>query len=80
MVDTFVPNDAFLAGQDVPEDGPTSENEDDNQSDFAVIRKERNSVVICTGANACGKVRLLLQNSMRGRVMIVVVECVLEAG
>ncbi|KAF7798450.1 hypothetical protein EIP86_009671 [Pleurotus ostreatoroseus] len=55
VVDTFVPNDAFLAGQDVPEDGPTSENEDDNQSDFAVIRKERNSVVICTGANACGK-------------------------
>ncbi|KAJ3525628.1 hypothetical protein NM688_g8376 [Phlebia brevispora] len=55
VVDTFVPNDVFLVGQDVPEEPLNEGGYEDEESDFAIIRKERNSVVVCTGANACGK-------------------------
>lgn len=55
MLDTFVPNDAFVAGQDVS--GEAHDLDDD--SEFAAIRNARNSIVVCTGANACGKVSLL---------------------
>ena len=54
MLDTFVPNDAFIAGQDLSPDGIVPDIGDSN--DFAAIRRDRNSVVVCTGANACGKV------------------------
>ena len=54
VLDTFVPNDAFVAGRGLSADAITADTDDD--SDFSAIRKDRNSIVVCTGANACGKV------------------------
>ncbi|KAG6840989.1 hypothetical protein C0991_002879 [Blastosporella zonata] len=50
IIDTFVPNDASLVGGAGL--GPTSQDSTDgSESDFT----EWNSVLLCTGANACGK-------------------------
>lgn len=57
MVDTFVPNDAFILGGSALGVGADVyvEEEDDDES-----REDRhcakNSIIVCTGANACGKV------------------------
>ena len=48
MVDTFVPNDVYIAG------GTYGFDANDEQGDGQ--GEEVPSVVICTGANACGKV------------------------
>ncbi|KAI0662083.1 DNA mismatch repair protein MutS [Cubamyces menziesii] len=55
VVDTFVPNDAFIVGgaglgislEDISDYDEDSSNESTHHS--------KNSVVVCTGANACGK-------------------------
>ncbi len=57
VVDTFVPNDAILLGHSADSDRPT--NHDDGDSELSHPIMEKNSIVICTGANACGKVRCL---------------------
>ena len=58
IVDTFVPNDAYFVGGAgfgvVLEDDVTNTELEDKH------RYVKNSVVICTGANACGKVSLLI--------------------
>ncbi len=46
VVDTFVPNDFFIVG------GVGS-----NIADAIMDGNERKSAMVCTGANACGKVR-----------------------
>ena len=54
VVDTFVPNDILLGGGS----GVGIEQDDDNtayENEVPLVRT--NSVVILTGANACGKVR-----------------------
>ncbi|CDO75430.1 hypothetical protein BN946_scf184916.g14 [Trametes cinnabarina] len=54
VVDTFMPNDTFIvggAGIGVAAEETSSE-DDDSQCDAHYLK---NSVVVCTGANACGK-------------------------
>ncbi|CAL1712854.1 unnamed protein product [Somion occarium] len=53
VVDTFVPNDAYLVGGDFdglidPQEGEDSENE-------SISPRDNHSILVCTGANACGK-------------------------
>ncbi|KAG5352096.1 hypothetical protein C0989_003895 [Termitomyces sp. Mn162] len=50
VIDTFVPNDALLVGG--TGSGPTFRNGKDISDS-----EQQNSVLLCTGANACGKVR-----------------------
>ena len=60
MVDTFVPNDAYIVGGDhtpSSSDGKKSESESDEIGMGMGVDEEAHSVVVCTGANACGKVR-----------------------
>jgi DNA mismatch repair ATPase MutS len=53
-VDTFVPNDILVVGGAGIGSCPAAHVEaDDHVSDGSIVG---NSVVICTGANACGKV------------------------
>jgi len=55
-VDTFVPNDVFLVGGAGIDSYPDVRGvEDDLMSEGSTLG---NSVLICTGANACGKVRV----------------------
>jgi hypothetical protein len=56
-VDTFVPNSARLAGGAGVELSVTEYKEDQQQTQGT---KKWNSVVVCTGANACGKVNHLV--------------------
>ncbi len=54
VVDTFVPNDAYFvggAGIGVVLEDNTIETESEDEQRYA-----KNSVIVCTGANACGKV------------------------
>lgn len=54
VVDTFVPNDVYFvggAGIDVILDDDTTGTESEDEQ-----RRVKNSVIVCTGANACGKV------------------------
>lgn len=55
IVDTFVPNDIFLVGGAGIDSYPTvhASSDDDNDMEGSLLG---NSVLICTGANACGKV------------------------
>ena len=55
VVDTFVPNDAFVVGGCGAGTAPDVESEDDVSG---CDSRDRNSIVVCTGANACGKVSL----------------------
>ena len=56
VVDTFVPNDAFIVGgHGAGTVTPETESEDDVAG---TELRDRNSIVVCTGANACGKVSL----------------------
>ena len=48
VVDTFVPNDVHIAG------GANGPRVDSGQDD--ALKEQVPNVVICTGANACGKV------------------------
>ncbi|KAI0076331.1 hypothetical protein K474DRAFT_1708271 [Panus rudis PR-1116 ss-1] len=53
VVDTFVPNDAYVVGGDY---SPSAEPVDSDQGIVTDEEEhEKNSVVVCTGANACGK-------------------------
>ncbi|GBE85060.1 hypothetical protein SCP_0702460 [Sparassis crispa] len=54
VVDTFVPNDAFLVGG-AGVDSDVPEYLSEINSDEIERRQEQNSIIICTGANACGK-------------------------
>ncbi|KAI8986224.1 DNA mismatch repair protein MutS [Trametes punicea] len=65
VVDTFVPNDAFIvggAGLGVALDD-ISIADDDTEEDEPYPQK--NSIVVCTGANACGKVVFVPAESAR---------------
>ena len=56
VVDTFVPNDALIvggAGLGISLQGVTDDDEDSSNES---THHSKNSVVVCTGANACGKV------------------------
>lgn len=54
-MDTFVPNDAFLVGGAGIGSYPNVRaDEDDSSGEVPLLG---NSIVVCTGANACGKVR-----------------------
>lgn len=55
VVDTFVPNDAFLVGGAGIGGYPHVRGDEDDSSGEALLLG--NSIVVCTGANACGKVR-----------------------
>ncbi|KAI0770485.1 DNA mismatch repair protein MutS [Fomes fomentarius] len=60
-VDTFVPNDTFLlggagVGAAIENDNDEAEDEDGSDNDYRFMK---NSVMICTGANACGKIALI---------------------
>ncbi|KAI0789758.1 DNA mismatch repair protein MutS [Abortiporus biennis] len=60
VVDTFVPNDAFVVGGDwtsvdTNTNHSSSEDGHDTESTTSSDIKEQNSIVVCTGANACGK-------------------------
>ncbi|KAH9932680.1 DNA mismatch repair protein MutS [Epithele typhae] len=57
VVDTFVPNDAFLAGGSGI--GATGEVFYQDDALDEEVQCPRRSVVICTGANACGKIALI---------------------
>lgn len=70
VVDTFVPNDIFLIGGDIVDLIP----EDDENT------RERNSIVICTGANACGKVCPMSKPFSILSSLTQFAECILEAG
>ena len=54
-VDTFVPNDIFVIGGAGIGSFPAVHGDGDNLMSEGSVRG--NSVVICTGANACGKVK-----------------------
>ncbi|KAI0731903.1 DNA mismatch repair protein MutS [Fomitopsis betulina] len=53
VVDTFVPNDAFIAGGNGASVAPEGEGDA-----VDCDTQDRNSIVVCTGANACGKASL----------------------
>ena len=56
VVDTFVPNDAFIVGG---HGAGTVTPETDSEDDVVGAElRDRNSIIVCTGANACGKVSL----------------------
>jgi DNA mismatch repair protein MSH5 len=58
-VDTFVPNDVRLVGG-----RGTSSGDDDNMTgsdDSEDQEGKARSIVVCTGANACGKVFICVQ-------------------
>ncbi|KAI0670991.1 DNA mismatch repair protein MutS [Trametes maxima] len=58
VVDTFVPNDTFIVGgmgTGVTVDTPLSLTCQDEETDEE-RQLEKNSVLVCTGANACGKI------------------------
>jgi DNA mismatch repair protein MSH5 len=50
VVDTFVPNDAHVIGGDGTRQYLAEDENDEN------THRDWNSVILCTGANACGKV------------------------
>lgn len=57
-VDIFVPNDTFLLGgagigAAIENTNDEAEEEDGSDNDYRFMK---NSVMVCTGANACGKV------------------------
>lgn len=52
VVDTFVPNDAFVVGGAGVDAEPLEYIDQDGSED---VHEERHSIVVCTGANACGK-------------------------
>ena len=57
VVDTFVPNDAYIvggAGNGIAVEPAEDDSEDEDSE--AQGRYVKNSIVVCTGANACGKV------------------------
>ncbi|KAI0697886.1 DNA mismatch repair protein MutS [Cytidiella melzeri] len=57
VVDTFVPNDVFVVGADFAGD-IHSLHEFENGSFGSDAEDDRNSILVCTGANACGKENL----------------------
>ncbi|KAI0822038.1 DNA mismatch repair protein MutS [Trametes gibbosa] len=58
VVDAFVPNDAFILGGSGS--GVLNAEDTDAVGEFDEERHcQKNSVVVCTGANACGKVALI---------------------
>ena len=56
VVDTFVPNDTLLVSFDCPEEVIRSLEQESGLDEC--MHGCRSSVMICTGANACGKVRV----------------------
>ncbi|KAI0802089.1 muts domain V-domain-containing protein [Irpex lacteus] len=52
VVDTFVPNDVFLVGADFSGD---IQDFDDAENISTHHEEHHNSILVCTGANACGK-------------------------
>lgn len=54
VVDTFVPNDTFMLGADCPPELADALEDEYDLDDC--MKGCRNAVMICTGANACGKV------------------------
>lgn len=65
VVNTFVPNDAFLLGGSGMGVGTEVYVEDNNieepQEDRHCVK---NSIIVCTGANACGKVTSIRKFSL----------------
>ncbi|KAH9889862.1 DNA mismatch repair protein MutS [Cubamyces lactineus] len=59
VVDTFVPNDAFIVGGAGLGVSPEDISSDDEESSRENVHHSKNSVVVCTGANACGKIALI---------------------
>lgn len=59
MVDTFVPNDARLVGGR-PQ---LHDNNFGTNADSEGENEEISSIIICTGANACGKVNCLISSA-----------------
>lgn len=57
-MDTFVPNDVFLVGGAGIDSYPDIRVVDDDLTPEE--RTMGNSILICTGANACGKVRMYM--------------------
>ncbi|KAI0917200.1 hypothetical protein AcW1_007543 [Taiwanofungus camphoratus] len=78
VVDTFVPNDAFLiSGAGLGSNVTVSE--DYLESDVGDGKREPNSIVVCTGANACGKV-WYGDFAVRSNYLMQLPECILETG
>ncbi|KAI0052711.1 hypothetical protein FA95DRAFT_1664395 [Auriscalpium vulgare] len=62
VIDTFVPNDIFLVGGAGNGSYPVVHGDDDDSSEEGTLLG--NSVMICTGANACGKSVYLKQTAL----------------
>lgn len=59
VVDTFVPNDVHLVGSDFS--GNIADFDDnESRSSNSLFEDSYNSIIVCTGANACGKVRTFM--------------------
>lgn len=56
VVDTFVANDAYVVGGLGQSEIAHSKFEKADNDAKSTLRQDCNSVVVCTGANACGKV------------------------
>lgn len=62
VVDTFVPNDAYIIGSD--HDGTQADFIDlEGVSENSMYDTTGNCLLICTGANACGKVCVVVSSS-----------------
>lgn len=78
VVDIFVPNDALLIGFDCPENVASLLEEEYELDDC--MRGCRSNVMVCTGANACGKVCASANPSRFMMNHDHLVECLSQAG
>ena len=65
-MDTFVPNDAHMIGGAGV--GAVVESEYDDDPSESELGCLRNSMIVCTGANACGKVGSSLFHACSGEL------------
>lgn len=78
-MDTFVPNDVYLVGSDFS--GNIGDFDDEgNASSDSLFEDSHNSILVCTGANACGKVIIVAECTLKMLTRDLVAECLLKAG
>jgi hypothetical protein len=79
VVDTFVSNDTILTGTDFSGDIHQFE-DSDSMEPGSDLDTGHHNILVCTGANACGKVREATHCQVYTTDGIQILECVLEAG
>lgn len=81
---TFVPNSCHVVGgcgtqeDDVSEDDANAEASSGRDPDAGEATKPKHSMIVCTGPNACGKVRAV-RRFLGDRGLTIHPECLLEA-